>query len=161
MDVKESMDRIEAAASSLNAIAERKHSVIRGFEVFLRNANVGVTARVEIEQDDAEPMVLGYGRVFDKWRIFWRNQPGVAATPLTDAPRQVRITLTKHLPLLLEEIARATETQLQEAEKEAEESEKFIADLGVNLEPPPKPKPRTGHVAEEGMSINEAAFLRD
>lgn len=137
--------RLQEISSSLNSKSDTINAAIKSFEEKLASLRLGVSVWVPTPlgtrvidpgtaNEDNLKTYLGYTKATSTWCLTlsedserWGddedNPP--AYTPLSQAPRELRIKAIKQLPLLV----KALEKKADEALKEVDQAEQFLRDL--------------------------------
>jgi hypothetical protein len=134
--------RLQDLSNDLNKKSDELNESLKAFEAKLASFRLGVTAWVspplETEKEDDGNEIttkLGYSKVTGSWCLTleydddftsgFDNAPYPHYTPLSQAPRDLRIKAVEQLPMLLKEI----EKRADEAVKEVHQAGKLIRDL--------------------------------
>jgi hypothetical protein len=134
--------RLQDLSNDLNKKSDELNESLKAFEAKLASLRLGVTAWVSpplekaTEVDGNEFITkLGYSKVTGSWCLTLvydddfssgdPNSPYPRYTPLSQAPRDLRILAVEQLPKLLKEI----EKRADEAVKEVDQAGRLIQDL--------------------------------
>lgn len=137
--------RLQAISSSLNSKSDTINAAIKVFEDKLASLRLGVTAWVPTplntrliapgtQDEDSLQTFLGYCKATGTWCLTlsedserWGNDENNPPqfTPLSQAPRELRLKAIQQLPLLVN----ALEKHADEALKEVGQAEQLLRDL--------------------------------
>jgi len=126
--VQESFRQLSAAAANLNEASDRLGEYVALLDEALKKLNLGVSARVTINADEAPDGTfwsreIGYEKISGKWGIVLITVSGNSNLgpdeeegdkwPFNEAPRWLRIEGAEKIPELLENLAKETASTIQ------------------------------------------------
>lgn len=147
-DLSVAIERLRTSVNRLNAISDSAAQTVRDLEQFLDEAHVGLSARVEINDNADEPsqhrsvMSLAYSPTASgKFRIgvelapAWIEKPGdVVFRPWSECSRVEKLLSFEKMPSLVLELANRVEVFARSAES-------TVTSINASL---PLPKKRKG-----------------
>jgi hypothetical protein len=138
-----SFKRLANSALKLNEISNKLAKQVEQIDLALKRLNLGVTAWVTIRREEDEDghylgEQVGYTRYGNRWCVVLRTFSGMEADPsgpdenvwaFTDAPRQLRIRATEHIPKLLESLCHEADEMVKQLTPRVEDLENVTSAL--------------------------------